>query len=358
MKEALLRDLKTYKCEYNGFLTNHSVSGAFAVNGLDGEPGVQRWYQAYSERLEKWGREEEGPELPTDMSLDDLFVLAKEEKLKKAQVPQIRALVSSQSSSLDEVIERLLPSVGSAALHGLIGCGYALKVSGGDKTLLVDHWLAYWIASYKPLGAVLKEGTRSLEDILDICVEIGKEPNIFPDSSLTFTQARMNVANSQAKEYEGKYDLNLSALDLSKVRIQLLNSISQLLIQTGGRSFFILHGITSSYALLTILEQLKSEKLQKDLIRTFFRHFLYVYVAENAPAPSKGTKAAEISLDEAVELVLAPGIDEHLIKLGHLAKKECVDLPLVAEAFKKVVEEVVVKKQGFSFYNPQGWKKE
>jgi hypothetical protein len=356
MKEALLADLETYKCEYNGFLTNHSVSGVFAMNGLGGD--VPTWYQAYCERLEKWGGENEGPELPADMSLDDLFALAKEEKLKKSQVPRIRALVSSQPS-LDEVIERLLPSVGSAALHGLIGCGYALKVSGGEKTPLVDHWLAYWIASYKSLGAVLKEGTRSLEDILDICVEIGKEPNIFPDSSLTFTQARMNVANSQAKEYEGKYDLNLSAaLDLSKVRTQLLNSISQLLLQTGGRSFFILHGITSTYALLAILEQLKSEKLQKDLIRTFFRHFLYVYVAENAPAPSKGTKAAEISLDEAVELVLAPGIDEHLIKLGHLAKKECVDLPLVAEAFKKVVEEVVVKKQGFSFYNPQGWKKE
>lgn len=186
---------------------------------------------------------------------------------------------------LKECVVKLMPGLGGAAYHGTILLGWLLQ-DGDEENLLLGEAISYMTIFYEPIAIIdsNENGTKSLEEILVSINKDGKFKNAFEPSwrNLPVFQQRYSKLvkdySNILLEYVSQW--NISTIDNAISEIILC--ATKAFILSGADDFFLLHGVTSSFATRNIVSYFgpneENEKIM--FLRYYALTLLVAYICE------------------------------------------------------------------------------
>ena len=235
----------------------------------------------------------------------------------------------------------LMQGMAGSALHGLIHLGYGFSASTPH---MVCEGLAYLHHSYLPL--VISDSAPDIQTLgrgsLDILEVVDK---VRVDSDLRNVMLAECTEDWVTRRKLGEFQNKMVALltlrgdslvnyvhqikfpDFSVDRLQamakwLLDQVITLYLAAGKRNdFFLLHGVTSTWALLQVLPLVNDSELIRKVVRVQLGILLAVYTVQDSPPLNedhlKQPDVSELSWDDIKQKVLGlkPETDEHIFKL-------------------------------------------
>ncbi|KAJ3138252.1 hypothetical protein HDU90_001214 [Geranomyces variabilis] len=388
LQNLLLQNHRDHHIEYHDYLSNHLVHHLAALYflGANGKR-LEECYDRHSE-LEPAIAEEERV---TDDNWEQ-FLGAK--RNFSGLVAYFTSQIAKQplSAVLSKYIPRLIPGIHGAALHPLIHLGYACEL---DSPIIFAEALAYCTFAYLPVvdstAEAIPAGDLAILEILDRvrCDERLKEETIFgagQGKRLAFQKKVAQVvknASGVLAEYGSMWKQDV---DPARALQELIKTVTVLLPTTcrvpesrpGATpqlDFFLLHGLTSTYAVQQILQHHALRPLFKDqpqlqsrLLREEWMSLLVVYVTQGRPAIDLTRQITHHpgTVEEAWDEITQMGIrtnDEHATKAVHSLRqwRQLVsegegeqDMYLrAALAVKKMVMEIEIE-DGMDNWNYKG----
>jgi len=256
----------------------------------------------------------------------------------------------------------LIPGIMGGAFHGMIQIGYGLVA---NNSWLVCEGLAYQHQSYLPLNlkqnsvksAFLSIG-KGNTDIVEVLQNISRdaelrdfiaaereteEYKVKPRGEFTF---RVNALFSKRPDVIVKYASQIKFPDFYNAQSLTVSQMDQLTawirdsaiavyaLAKSRNDFFLLHGVTSSWALSQVVSILTNAGGQQGceealkLLRTFLCALIATYVAQNTPEIGTDVdvllqrKKGCTAWHELLEDALAGDMDEHVYKLIQVCYEE------------------------------------
>ncbi|CAD5122881.1 unnamed protein product [Dimorphilus gyrociliatus] len=328
---------KNYHIEYNGFLSNHMIHGIIALYKLAAdEKRIQEFIKFYTHKLRD-------PE-----AINDEYTI---EDLKGARIsyPKVvnyyRGVYRDCNNDMKAVLEKVWPQlcdgIGGSAIHGLIHLGYALSVEHDPSAI---DGLAYTHHSHIPLvcdrfnknPAIFGQGN---ENPLSIAQEMGEKltdkmfskvedelMQKFPNNLQRLIAILHTFYPEEVLEFVGRIQVPKdikTCLDLAYYALHL--SLIVYVKSARKNDFFLLHGITSGWALTKVVKILGDCDLSRRSITAYMATLLTVYVGQLSP---KLTSTDEVKDDvneewweKITEELLARELDEHVYKLTQVCKE-------------------------------------
>eukprot|EP01027_Heterolobosea_sp_BB2_P017320 GEZU01024547.1.p1 GENE.GEZU01024547.1~~GEZU01024547.1.p1 ORF type:complete len:336 (-),score=80.84 GEZU01024547.1:226-1233(-) len=293
--------------------------------------------------------------------------------------------------TFEKYLPFLVEGIGCSAFHPLIQIGYALHVRDQGE---VARGLAYLMGSYTSLGKAAEKPAAEepqqpvspnlLIALLRHLHDDNTFDDAFPDHGIRFLKKMKVLVTDKYAEALKKYDIFIDRLDagtLDQILRTLVLLVTHLFSETGSKDFFLLHGVTSSWALRDILLELQRhrdatsistnattatgptstttstqpqdpiEKLQIDLLRYYWKTLLAVYITQGRPAFD--FRAAEADLtnaqtedqyngadwQEIIEKKARKASDSHLVKTIYVCHEAARVYGLSRRLFLKTAEE-------------------
>ncbi|KAI8905316.1 hypothetical protein DFJ77DRAFT_515096 [Powellomyces hirtus] len=347
LQTLLERNHRSHNIEYRGYLSNHLVHHLAALYFLGASAKrLQTCYDMHKE-LE--------PALPEDETVtpQNWEKFLGERRNFSGLVAHFTREI--QASTLSDVLFRYLPplcpGLHGAALHPLIHLGYACELDDLD---IFAEALAYCVFAYLPIGgrgASNGEGSFTALAVLD---KAKNDPRLSEEKlfgqigkgrKLQFQQKLKALVQNGAEaiqEYSGIWKQDVSCPHES-LR-ELIDATTYALAGTYNEpktssplrpprlDFFLLHGLTSTYAVDCILRHHAMKplfethpKIAADLIHAEFMSIFAIYVVQGRPAIDaekymERYAGESSSWDEIVRLAVATN-DEHATKAVHTLRK-------------------------------------
>ncbi|MEM1433249.1 MAG: questin oxidase family protein [Pseudomonadota bacterium] len=310
--EARLRSARRWHIEYGGYLSNHLTHNwvVLALGGA-GAPVLDRWARAYADPgkalpLEPaWLLDRSGAEPAIDPA-----ALVRLRGCGMAQFPALQAAFDRAVASRGRTavaaasLPSLLPGLAGAAFHPLIHVG--LGIEAGSDSMVADG-LAYWTCIYQPLGsahdaplwrpepsaaagtlmaAIAGQLERARAARLDQSIAAAvREPRYRRRHRGEFQHRMMVFADpalAPAAWLDGLGPLALAPVGSLATEIEQLRGWIAELLLASRNEFFVLHGLTSCYALGTLLSLL-DPGAQRDALAAWVRAALAAVVAQRFP---------------------------------------------------------------------------
>jgi len=335
----LIDKSQEHHIEYQVYLANHMVHALVALHRLGARPErLREYYADYAKKLE--------PSVAPASRIGEHnwreFVGAKQYFLDYVEF----FLQQIEQSSVRAVLLKYLPtftdSLAACAFHTLIELGYGL-VSGTTRG--VARGLAYMCYGYISFGTLppYEKAADSSPAYFEVLGKIAHD-SALDDTSIVakrkegFQNCLVYLTSNYQQPMLACYQMwyrdlgsKPTATIMEWVRA-LMRGLVSLHHATGDRRFFVLHGVTSLYALKKVLLALGDERdEEKDttaLKLSLFRHFWFMmfptYIAEGKPKLPTGDEPIEqtpLSWNELQEKVIEHD-DEHVLKLVQVCKEE------------------------------------
>ena len=349
---------KRFYIEYGGYLSNHCADVAVALWRLNlPKEKIQDYLQYYVQKLES-------PEVVSgenEVALDlDLKHVKGERKYYYRILNHYMEL--SYGQSLSEIVNILFPSLAlgliGSAFHGLLHLGYGFSAKNAK---IVLEGLAYIHHSYLPLivddestltAPLGAPGDLEIMDVLnlvrkdqDLQTFMLREENNYADRPELlkykiegpFSRRVAVLFTSKGDElvkYVNQIKLpdahKLSEVDrLDSLLNWLINAIISVYVaaeRNGLRNdFFILHGITSSWALKEVLPSVRCEKEQVRILRVYLCAILAAYMAQWSPTLilkylNPQERSVSLAWKTIIDDATSTDKDEHIYKLIQVCK--------------------------------------
>ncbi len=370
-----------YFIEYDVYLSNHMSTGIIALNNLRvSEHRIKCFVDVYNKRLEKpqYGdhldEQLDGP-LITD---DQAQRLLGKRKAYYNLLKYYRYRLT-EWGSVDILIQKEFPKVSlgliGSALHGLILTGYGINA---DNDQVICEGMAYLHHSYDPIrfqDSHIKDVSqfgKGNREILDVLKDVGNDDNlrqIMLDGAAKLAERgvefdfcdRASVlmeVGEQLLVYANQIDVPIIKTSTSvnqEVVTELSNWILNQMIAVYTFSetrndFFLLHAVTSSWAMKQIIPLLHDLDALLAL-RTLTCSLIAAYVVQDTPALNAdygkypGISSAE-TWEKIIEETISQDFDEHIYKLVqisyecwcHLEDKNCTLAGLYISAARTALD--------------------
>ncbi len=353
---------RKYFIEYREFLSNHVEHGIVALDRLGASVDrVQQFVDWYVTRLEPAdrNREDDKADIESEEAADVLlggrkqfYALVKyyENALRAQYAGSVEALVGAR-------FPKLSAGMATAALHGLIHLGYGFACK---SPLMVCEGLAYLHHSYAPV--LRKDGVTSVHrlgkgelhilDVLDLVrddKELGryvqqKENEFTTWNTSSFQRRFLGVLQGKTHDLL-QYVMRIEIPDfcptgvfdeVSATRAMkwLVDScIVAYIITEIPNYFFMLHGVTGTWSLKTILTAVDVQHVA-EILQNYLCILLGVYLAEGCPRLDRSiltsTSVDNLSFDDLRQQALAPVAEGEGDKNEHVFKllQVCIDMSL------------------------------
>ena len=211
------------------------------------------------------------------------------------------------AACLQRELPRLLPSIATAAFHGLIRTAYGVDARHLEE---VAMGLAYWNLEYHPLTSSTERTSLTAAEV------IAAVATKFPDIPL----APGNIADhmESVSRQPGWMDTPIQTQQLSLEDI----ANTALTAYLGTRDFTLLHGVTGCHALRLILPYCKDQEVA---LRYFWQGLVIAYLSTG---PKVIQPAASVEIVDAAQKQADlrnhafNSDDDHVIKLTYSALEE------------------------------------
>ena len=208
---------------------------------------------------------------------------------------------------LQQELPKLLPSIATAAFHGLIRTAYGIDARHLEE---IAMGLTYWNLDYHELASSTKQVPQPADELIALVAEK------FPDVPL----APGNIADhmESVTRQPGWMETPIQPKLLG------LEDIAQVAINAylGTKNFTLLHGVTGCHALRLILPYCAN---QERALRYFWQGLVIAYLSTGPktikPAVSEEIKDIARRQGEIREKALHSD-DDHVIKLAYSALEE------------------------------------
>jgi len=146
-----------------------------------------------------------------------------------------------------------------------------------------------------------------------------------------------------------KYDIAIENVD-KKLMQTFMRNVAEIFLLSGTSDFFLLHGVTSTRALKTVLSLIRNNDVKRDALKYLWRGLVCTYIAQGRPAFEELTEytSNNVSWDEIIYKAINQN-DEHLIKLIFVCHEEYLESDLVGKEkgdigsiFKEVAHRAIV----------------
>ena len=338
---------------YDGFLTNHMSHGIRALQMLGAPlPQVKNFVERYKNKLEsgEFHKNKELKEDPEGLSPDELIGARKSFYFLYDHYTKL--LNDKYSKRLDDLVRGEFPrlSRGIIAVHCLIHLGYGMD---SGLAWFVCEGLAYLHYYYVPLSLSascpdLQRFGHGNKDILAVLDQLREDGELITYMNEAAKQIKPDIGDFQKKTRvlcnnkgdvmvgyvnKVKFPCNLNQAEISLEDIPsilnwLINSaIIVYAIAETPNSFFLLHGVTSSWSLKNVLGCLDDIRIILDAIRTHMCTLFVTYMVQGCPLlqrelisnnPAKGHDWSDIR-ERAVDIEMNG--DEHIYKLVQVCRR-------------------------------------
>eukprot|EP00127_Corallochytrium_limacisporum_P007347 Clim_evm34s247 gene=Clim_evmTU34s247 len=212
------------------------------------------------------------------------------------------------SRTVEEHVPTLLPGIVGAAVHPVIHTGYGLEVMNGS---MVADGLAYWCTRFRtictepphiPPEPLWKYGGSGLIDATVRLLEESRKANL-PQYAAEWGVQALEAGKIHTTGFQARV---LATNDPELLFGQLLNSTGPLMlgkslfsaveeavallaasVLESDNEFFVVHGLTSLHAVLSIMPHLPDEESQCLALTYWWRAIMAILVAQNMPGLSK-----------------------------------------------------------------------
>lgn len=334
---------RQWHIEYGGYLSNH-LAHNWIVMGAAHAPDerFQWWEDLYTEKLDQSPAREPGPLEPCricgpDKVITEATWLACIEREREGFAGyrdffDARIAELGVSAVLRRYLPPLLPGLVGAALHPLIHTGWG--VDANHEHMVADG-LAYMATAFQPLAtnaphsppaqlwspeglgliaASLKYLTHARErDLSKISDEASKtkpylslERGYFQHRIITFDDPELPLGSSLNEAAP----LGLPALDES-----LLPAIEEAVVllsaalRASDNEFFVLHGLTSLHAVLTLIPHLEADD-QRMALAYWWRAVMATLVSQDFPGLERTAEALQGWLDRRADQDTLPKVSD------------------------------------------------
>jgi len=215
----------------------------------------------------------------------------------------------------------LFEGLSGQAFHGIIELGFSLELF--DDRSNIAEGLAYACFSFSSLGKPANKPEE--KNPIDILKKV-KEDHFFDGfRHLKFKEAMKKFTESEYQTSLIKYDIAIDNVD-KKIMQTLMNNVVEIFLLSGASDFFLLHGVTSTRALKTILSHIRNNEVKRDAIKYLWRGLVCTYIAQGRPAFEELTEytSNKVSWDDIIYKAINQN-DEHLIKLIFVCYEEYLE---------------------------------
>ncbi|WP_226663699.1 questin oxidase family protein [Microbulbifer aggregans] len=208
---------------------------------------------------------------------------------------------------LQQELPALLPSIATAAFHGLIRTAYGIDAGHLEE---IAMGLAYWNLEYHPLASSNAQISETAEDVI---TQVAQK---FPDVPL----APGNIADhmTSVTGQPGWMDTPIQPKHLS------LEDIARVALNAylGTKDFTLLHGVTGCHALRLLLPYCADKETA---LRFFWQGMVIAYLSTGPKAIQPATPDAIPDNPQRQAEMLTRALnsdDDHVIKLTYSALEE------------------------------------
>lgn len=323
---------------YGGYLSNHVVHGLIALGGMDAsEERMTAFFSSY-EKHDTNGHMLEPRHKPE-------FTVTKETWTEfegiQANFPAFyeyflqRILSKELESCLEELAPLIADRMPAYALHCFIHLGFGLRmheIKDADATIALAEALALIAISGDKLGSISEsEGSvgAKIETVVDalahlrgqeVLERIYRDPE-FRDNDFDFNGGLRYLQRTMGGTVLATVEAWIAAVkakgfDEGELEQKLVSQLCRaVLVCHWGmacKDFFLLHGVTSLYALTVILRHTRGHDQHCRLIKNFAVSFLLTYLRVGAPTPRDIQKPPELpSWGVIWSRILAAGSDKN-----------------------------------------------
>ncbi|TRY61798.1 hypothetical protein TCAL_14951 [Tigriopus californicus] len=355
-----------YYVEYLGFRSNHLCHAAVALYELKAS---KEYFHSYLNHYQK--RLEAKENSPThhsqkDADLDSLGVpelLGRRKNYYQILEHFDSLTTGSDPLSWEELVKRefteLALGIAGSAFHPLIHIGYGIAIEDSPS---ICEGLAYLHHSYLPISESLGpsvetfgQGDRSFPTILtdvrqDMCLnnwlKETKNSVEFAEPGVgQFQQALIQLFKHKSQEVLGYAEHLQLPGDLPPATLMTWVLEQILIVYTGStprNDFFLLHGITSCWALRNIVPLLTPSKL-KQILRYYVVALISTYLACGCPTINMDLveKVPDVEHTEWKDIkkkmfqIPVEQLDEHILKVVHICNELKSSVAADASVFKR-----------------------
>ena len=342
--------------EFEEYYTNHLAHLVIALYhlGSDRETNL-RFSKNYIERKKLEGPEGKAFNFHESQNVDKKDegvpeLLGKRRgfgKLVHFYLKELHSLDGNLDKLISKHLSFLVPGFLGAAAHGLIHLGYGYSVKNAN---VVTEGLAYMHHSYYHIDMTrealpnLKEfgkGNLAIHEVFD---EVRSDHELYEYMKRERLNQRIqnmdkNVFQTKVLAICERGNALMTHVHKLKLEENLLDDPDQLMSWTldqvilaylcaeNRNDFFLLHGITSGWALNAVIKLIKDNNVKLDLVRTFILGILGLYIVQGRPKldldlrfePKVDGLSWEGLVQEALKL--PDNSDEHIFKLLHVCKE-------------------------------------
>ena len=312
---------RQWDIEYGGYLSNH-ITHNWVVMGATGasDEQMQWWEDLYTHKLQEDPGREPGELRPHRARLPDQIEITDANwhdhlESTRAAFPAYRDYFEARvaelgvSKALRVYLPALLPGLAGAALHPVIHTGWGVEA---NHVGMICDGLAYMATAYQPLATDARHTPPTSLWSPDAASPI--------PSSLTFLSAandhNLSVVAHEASETDeyrelqrGSFQHRMIAFDdpelalgvalndagplgLPGIGEPLDHAVEELVVlmaaalRASDNEFFVLHGLTSLHAVLSLAPHLEAED-QRSALAYWWRATMAAVVAQDLPGLSQ-----------------------------------------------------------------------
>jgi len=311
LKENRGRFHISYKNKY----ANHMSHGLIALYKL-GAPSstLQAFFDRYSQKLEP-KQQSQGMINQNNWAqyVGNKKFYADNLEFFKKEIQQFGV-----EQTLAKYVPSLIEGVSGWAFHGVIELGYALELLE-DKDNIAEG-LANLSCVYCSKGKpTQKANSKSLVEILQD-VKNDRVLDVFPIRD-DFRSTMELFSKPEYQHLLEKYDLG------ENFEIQdLINASIELFMATGASDFFLLHGVTATRSVKTVLSHILNQKDRSNAIKYLWRGLVCTYIAQGRPElkTMSDFQSKLVSWEELIQRTLQFN-DVHLYKLVFVCHEEFLE---------------------------------
>lgn len=299
----LLEAASRYHVHYGDRLANHLPMVLIALDKMGASPTQLKHAFDRSTphlRLRPGSPVEEIDDISLCRNRDDMFPTALhyyEQQLRQHGI----------ADCLRRELPPLLPSIATAAFHGLIRVAYGVDARHLEE---VAMGLAYWNLDYHPLAACEKTTPQPASQVI---TDVARQ---FADIPL----APGNIADHM-QSVTGQPEWMETPIQPQQLGLEDIARVA-LSAYRGTRDFTLLHGVTGCHALRLVLPYCQD---QKAAMRFFWQGLVIAYLSTGPKAiiPIESNEGGDIQRQqEDLKARALHSDDDHVIKLAYSALEE------------------------------------
>jgi len=315
----------SFDIEYGGFLSNHFLHGLVAVARLGAdEARFKAFVEAYKQHT-VLGHELEEAKPPTCVVDGSNW---KDFLRNKSHYVEYREFFSRElkEKGRGHVVNRFVPEVfehfSGAALHPLIHLGFGLEIEGDDTG--VAGGLAYLCYTPPAVSFELQSdgSVKDTDDVFELLVALSEDDSVprppYPDS---FQKRLSHAPTPRSRAYVQAWRVMQLTEDGGEAKFQhaieaLVRTVVTAFLLTNS-DFFVLHGVTSLFALLRVLPLVDDLGTRIRMLQLYWDVFVHVYIAQGKPPVSMDLLSVrcDLSWQELKQRALDLTNDEHTLKI-------------------------------------------